>query len=486
MRESEHFFFRLGDFEDMLRAWVPEHVDASLARKLEEWFAAGLKDWDISRDAPYFGFEIPDAPGKYFYVWLDAPVGYMASLLHYARSGAEIDFDAYWGADSDVELYHFLGKDIVYFHALFWPAVLSGSGYRTPTGIFAHGFLTVDGQKMSKRRGTFITAETYLQHLAPDYLRYYYAAKLGPTVDDIDLKLEDFVARVNSDLVGKLVNIASRCAGFVHRCGDGRMADALAAPELFAEFADACGTVAAHYERREYSKAMRQIMALADQANQYIDEHKPWIMAKSPGQESQIVAVCSQGLNMFRVLVGMLKPVLPQLAERAEAFLAIKPLTWAELATPLAGHTIERFKPLLQRIDPKAVARMVSDSKSADNTPAAAPVEPLEAEIDIGVFSQVDLRVARVLVAERVEGADKLLRLTVDLGHEQREILAGIRSAYQPEQLVDRLVVVVANLKPRKMRFGISQGMVLAAGPGGKEIFLLSPDADATPGMRVR
>jgi methionyl-tRNA synthetase len=410
----------------------------------------------------------------------------MASLLHYARSGAAIDFDAYWGPDSDVELYHFLGKDIVYFHALFWPAVLSGSGYRTPTGIYAHGFLTVDGQKMSKRRGTFITAETYLQHLAPDYLRYYYAAKLGPTVDDIDLNLDDFVARVNSDLVGKLVNIASRCAGFVHRCGDGRMADALAAPELFAEFAGACATVAAHYERREYSKAMRKIMALADQANQYIDEHKPWAMAKSPGQETQIVAVCSQGLNMFRVLVGMLKPVLPQLAERAEAFLAIQPLTWAELATPLTAHTIERFKPLLQRIDPKAVARMVSDSKSVATAPAAAPTEALEGEIDIDAFARVDLRVARVLAAERVEGADKLLRLTVDLGHEQREILAGIRSAYEPEQLVDRLVVVVANLKPRKMRFGISQGMVLAAGPGGKDIFLLSPDADATPGMRVR
>ncbi len=484
VKSSEHFFFKLGDFEDMLRAWVPDHVDASLARKLTEWFDAGLKDWDISRDAPYFGFEIPDAPGKYFYVWLDAPVGYMASLLHYARSNPGVDFDAYWGKNSEVELYHFLGKDIVYFHALFWPAVLAGSGYRTPSGIFAHGFLTVDGQKMSKRRGTFITAETYLEHLAPDYLRYYYAAKLGPTIDDIDLNLEDFVARVNSDLVGKLVNIASRCAGFVQRCGDGRLADRLAAPDLFAAFVTACDGVAEYYERREYSKAMRVIMSLADQANQYIDEHKPWIMAKTAGREADIVAVCSVGLNLFRVLIGLLKPVLPQLAARAEAFLAIEPLRWAELGTPLLAHRIERFQPLLQRVEPQAVQQMVAQARAAEPPPPAA-LEPIAAQIDLKVFDQVDLRVARVLAAEHVGGADKLLRLQVDLGGEQREILAGIRSAYQPEALVGRLVIVVANLKPRKMRFGVSEGMVLAAGPGGSDIYLLSPDSDATPGMRV-
>mgnify|MGYP000877038367 CR=1 FL=1 len=487
-RESEHFFFRLGDFEEMLREWVSSgRLHESVSRKLEEWFDAGLKDWDISRDAPYFGFEIPDQPGKYFYVWLDAPVGYQASFLNLCKRRDDLDFDEFWGRDSKAELYHFIGKDIVYFHSLFWPAVLTGANYRTPTAVFAHGFLTVNGQKMSKSRGTFITARTYLDHLDPEYLRYYYASKLGAGIDDIDLNLEDFTARVNSDLVGKLVNIASRCAGFISKRFDGQLSDELMDPALFAEFTQASEGIAQAYESREFARAMREIMALADKANQFIDTHKPWVMAKDPEQLHAVQAVCTQGLNMFRVLMGFLKPVLPGIAQRAEEFLATGDMNWDSVSLPLLGTKIETFKPLAVRVDPQSVNAMVDasreDLKTSEKT---KPMDPIADEIDINTFASVDLRVARIVNAQQVEGADKLLQLTLDIGGETRNVFAGIKAAYDPEQLVGRLTVMVANLKPRKMRFGLSEGMVLAAGPGGADIFILAPDEGAEPGMRIK
>jgi methionyl-tRNA synthetase len=481
---------------------VPRHIDAALARKLDEWFEAGLRDWDISRDPPYFGFPIPGERDKFFYVWFDAPVGYMASFLDLCRKTG-LDFDAYWGADSKAELYHFIGKDISYFHSLFWPAMLSGAGFRRPTGIFAHGFLTVDGQKMSKRRGTFIPAATFARHLDPDYLRYYYASKLGPSVDDIDLSFADFVAKANSDLVGKLVNIASRCAGFVHRFGGGVLADALPDQTLFAEFAAAAHEIGEAYEQRQYARAMRRIMALADRANQYIDERKPWQLAKRPEAHAEVAAIATLGINLFRTLSVYLKPVLPALAERTERLLGGAALRWEDAATPLLGKPLAPFEALLQRVEPAAVERILADTKSeaasatvgaaasaattaapAKVTAAAAEGPAQSAEIDIDAFLKVDLRVARVAAARYVEGADKLLELTLDVGGETRTVFSGIRSAYEPDQLVDKLVVLVANLKPRKMRFGVSQGMVLAAG-GDSGIFLVAPDAGAAPGMKV-
>jgi methionyl-tRNA synthetase len=487
-RESEHFFFRLGHFETMLREWVASgRLHESVSRKLEEWFAAGLQDWDISRDAPYFGFQIPGEPGKYFYVWLDAPVGYMASFLNLCKKTPPLDFDSFWGPDSEAELYHFIGKDIVYFHSLFWPAVLTGSGYRTPTAIFAHGFLTVNGQKMSKSRGTFITARTYLDHLDPEYLRYYYASKLGPGIDDIDLNLEDFTARVNSDLVGKLVNIASRCAGFISKRFDGQLASGLMEPDLYREFVHAGNSIGQAYEDREFARAIREIMALADKANQFIDQHKPWVMAKDEAQLPAVQAVCTQGLNLFRVLTAYLKPVLPGIAQGAENFLAAGPLSWESVASPLLAARIEAFKPLAVRVDPKAVEAMVTASREDLKTSEKAKkMQPIADEIDIEAFASVDLRVARIVEAEQVEGAEKLLRLTLDIGGERRNVFAGIKSAYDPQDLIGRLTVMVANLKPRKMRFGLSEGMVLAAGPGGKDIFILSPDEGAEPGMRIK
>ena len=482
LRESEHFFFRLSAFADELKAWVPEHVDASMVRKLDEWFKAGLKDWDISRDAPYFGFAIPGETGKYFYVWFDAPIGYMASFLQLCRTaGSGLAFEDYWGADADTELYHFIGKDIVYFHSLFWPSVLSGAGYRKPSGVFVHGFLTVDGKKMSKRRGTFIMASTYAEHLDPDYLRYYFAAKLNASADDIDLNLDDFIARLNSDLVGKVVNIASRCAGFIQRHNGGQLGEALADESLYAGFAGAAAEIAADYERRNYARALKRIIALADRANRYIDEEKPWILAKDPQQSRRVVDVCTQGINLFRSLMVFLKPVVPGLAQRAEDFLDTGELVWSDAGTPLLDHRLRKFRSLLERVPPKEVQAMVESSRSGTDTPPAQGVE----EIDIEQFARIDLRIARVVEAEHVTGADRLLRLRLDLGTDERVVFAGIRSAYRPEELVDRLVVVVANLKPRKMRFGTSQGMVLASGPGGSDIFLLSPDSGAKPGMKV-
>jgi methionyl-tRNA synthetase len=483
-RDSEHLFFRLGDFEAMLKAWMAEgRLHESMRNKLDEWFEAGLQDWDISRDAPYFGFEIPGRPGKYFYVWLDAPIGYIASFRHLCNRRTELDFDAWWRPGGNKELYHFIGKDIVYFHSLFWPAVLHGSGFRTPTAVYAHGFLTVNGEKMSKSRGTFIRARAWLEHLDPEALRYYYATKLGAGVEDIDLNLEDFVQRVNSDLVGKLVNIASRCAGFIQRVAGGRLAAELPDPALHAEIAAAGPAIAEHFDERRYGQAMRQVMALADRANQYIDREKPWLMAKEPGRERDVQAVCTQGLNAFRSLVTWLKPVLPRLAEATETFLRCPPLAWEDAATPLLDHEIGPFKPLMQRIDPAAIAALLEASReSLEKKPAPKPAS--SAEIDIDEFLKVDLRVARILEADYVDGADKLLKLTLDLGGGRRQVFSGIRSAYRAEDLPGRLTVVVANLKPRKMRFGLSEGMVLAAS-GGDGIFLVAPDAGAEPGMRV-
>ncbi len=483
-RESEHYFFRLSRYEDRLRSWMSEAaLDNNVVAKLDEWFDAGLKDWDISRDAPYFGFEIPAAAGKYFYVWLDAPIGYMASFMALCDRNDALNFDDYWDKGSDVELYHFIGKDIMYFHTLFWPAVLSGANFRTPTSVFAHGFLTVNGQKMSKSRGTFIKARTYLDNLNPEYLRYYYAAKLGPTIDDIDLNLEDFIARVNSDLVGKLVNIASRCAGFINKRFGGKLADTLPDSRLFAEFPAASPAIAEHYERREYSKAMRQIMALADKANRYIDEKKPWLMIKDAEQLEAVQQVCTQGLNMFRSLMIYLTPVIPKVAADACTFLGEDNWHWQDAQTPRLGEIVRPFKPLLTRIEPQSVAQMLEQSRQST---AVATPEKEDNTIDIDDFMKIDLRIARIEKAEPVKGADKLLALTLDVGESSRNVFAGIKSAYDPATLLGRHVVVVANLSPRKMRFGVSEAMVLAAGPGGEDIFLLSPDDGAKPGMRVK
>ena len=493
-RNSEHYFFKLGNFETMLKTWTRGgHLQAEVANKLGEWFEAGLHEWDISRDAPYFGFEIPDHPGKYFYVWLDAPIGYMASFRNLCDRTDGLEFDDFWSRESSAELYHFIGKDIIYFHALFWPAMLHGADFRTPTAVFSHGFLTVDGQKMSKSRGTFIKARTYLDHLNPEYLRYYFAAKLGSGIEDIDLNLDDFQARVNSDLVGKVVNIASRCAGFVKKRFDGKLADQLADPALFQSFAEAGDQIAEHYEKREFSRAVREIMALADRANQYIDEKKPWIMAKEAGRDTELQQVCSMGLNLFRLLIGYLRPILPATAERSEAFLRVDPLSWESLGSPLLSHSIDAFKPLMTRVEPSQIQAIIAAStedleKQDATAKASGPLaaDPISDTIEYADFAKVDLRIVKIVKAERVEGAEKLLQLTLDLDGETRNVFAGIKSAYDPAELEGRLTVMVANLAPRKMRFGLSEGMVLAAGPGGKELFILSPDSGAKPGMRVK
>ncbi|MFN3919597.1 MAG: methionine--tRNA ligase [Methylohalobius sp.] len=482
-KETEHYFFKLSQFREFLAEWVHQgRLQPEVVHKVDEWLKADLKDWDITRDAPYFGFEIPDAPGKFFYVWLDAPVGYMASFKRLCQERG-LDFEDYFGPEATAELYHFIGKDIVYFHVLFWPAMLRGAGLRTPTAVFAHGFLTINGEKMSKSRGTFIKARTYLDHLDPQYLRYYFAAKLGAGVEDIDLNFDDFIQRVNADLVGKVVNIASRCAGFVHKRFAGVLAESLPDPDLFRRFCLAGEEIAKWYEAREFGKAMREIMALADAANQYIDAHKPWVLAKDPAKEKELLAVCTQALNLYRLIVAYLKPVLPRLARDSEAFLNLPEQKWPDRsAQPLLAHRIFEFRPLILRVDPSRIAAVLEASRESLEPKASS--QP--AWIDYADFAKLDLRVARIQKAEAVEGSDKLLRLSLDLGGEKRTVLAGIKEAYAPEALEGRLVVVVANLKPRKMRFGVSEGMVLAAGPGGKEVFLLSPDAGARPGMAVK
>ena len=501
LKESEHLFFRLGAFEDVLRQWLRDNaLQSGIVNKLNEWFEAGLQDWDISRDAPYFGFEIPDHPGKYFYVWLDAPIGYFASFKNLcARSG--LDFDHFVARDSPTELYHFIGKDIMYFHTLFWPAMLHGAGFRLPTNVFVHGFLTVDGLKMSKSRGTFITARTYLEHLNPEYLRYYFAAKLGAAIEDIDLNFEDFELRVNADLVGKIVNIASRCAGFITKRFDGELAQQLDDAALLVELQAAAGPLAACYEAREFSRAMRDIMALADRANQYIDRRAPWVIAKDATRDAELQAVCSMGIFAFRILLIYLKPVLPTTASRAEAFLGSGELLWQDAQNVPLGARINKFEPLMQRVEREKIQLMIDASKQGQPanpvtavvaTPAPAPsvvqaeAPASAAQISIEDFAKLDLRIARVIDAKPVEGADKLLQLTLDIGTEQRHVFAGIKAAYAPAALIGRHVVMVANLAPRKMRFGVSEGMVLAAGPGGADIFLLNVDAGAEPGQRVK
>lgn len=500
-KETEHYFFKLSECDDFLKDWTRSGtLQEEAANKMGEWFASGLSDWDISRDAPYFGFEIPDAPGKYFYVWLDAPIGYMASFKNLcAKTG--LDFDEYWKKDSDAELYHFIGKDILYFHALFWPATLEYSGHRKPTKVFAHGFLTVNGEKMSKSRGTFITARSYLDHVKnPEYLRYYYAAKLNGSMEDIDLNLEDFVARVNSDLVGKYVNIASRCAGFISKRFDGKLR-AASDDVLIAEMRSAAATIATHYESRDYARALREIMALADKANGYVAAAAPWEMAKQEGRKAELHAVCSDALEMFRLLTLYLKPALPRLAAAVEAFLNIPALEWQHAAMPLAdGHAIDAYQHLTTRLDPKQIEAMVEANKESLQPAVQGhsqvrhaeaqqhhQIQPVADTISIDDFAKVDLRIARIVNAEHVEGAEKLLKLTLDIGEENpRQVFAGIKSAYDPATLVGRLTVMVANLAPRKMKFGLSEGMVLAASDERGGPYILTPDVGSQPGMRVK
>ena len=487
-RRSVHYFVDLARYTDFLKTWTAtDAVQPEVANKLAEWLDAGLRAWDISRDAPYFGFPIPDADGKYFYVWMDAPIGYMASFQNLCDHAEGIAFDDFWSAKSAAEVHHFVGKDIVNFHCLFWPAVLSGSGFRTPTKVHVHGFITVDGTRMSKSRGTFINASTYLEHLDPEYLRYYFATKLAPNVDDVDINLDDFVQRVNADLVGKVVNVASRCAGFIGKNFGGRLADSIHDNALWETVSGAADELAELYERGDMGRAVRKITALADEANRYIAAQEPWKHLRDAERIDDVHGVCSLGINLFRLLAIYLKPILPAMTEKAEAFLQIDPLSWDDAQRPLLSHEIARYRPLFTRIDRKAVDKVVEATR-AEATPEAANVPAADDQatsVSIDDFRKVDLRVARVTAASFVDGADKLLELALDVGDEQRTVFAGIRSAYDPASLVDRLVVVVANLEPRKMRFGVSEGMVLAAGPGGSDIFLVAPDTGAEPGMAV-
>ncbi len=486
-RHSEQLFFKLEDFRQFLADWLDSgHTQKEIANKQRELLNEELLEWDISRNAPYWGFEIPDEKDKYFYVWLDAPIGYLASFRNYCDRH-KLDFDEFLKPDSKCEVYHFIGKDIARFHTLFWPAELHGADFRTPTAVWAHGFLTVNGQKMSKSRGTFITAETYLEHLNPEYLRYYFAGKLDDSIDDLDLNLDDFKVRVNTDLVGKLINIASRCAGFITRVFDGQLSEQLPDPRMFEEFAKASEAIATAYESRQYSKVTRLIMQLADRTNQYIDNEKPWVLVKEDETRKQVQGICTQGLNQFRQMMVYAKPILPNIAAGTEAFLDIETLVWQDAGTPLLDHRIKPFKPLMTRIEDRQIDRVIEDSRESDiETPAiSSEFEPLAEEIGIDDFSRIDLRVARIINAEQVDGSDKLLRLQVDLGDSTRTIFSGIKSAYQPESLVGRLTVIVANLAPRKMRFGLSEGMVLCAGTGDQELYLLEPDSGARPGMRI-
>ncbi|MFD2177362.1 methionine--tRNA ligase [Veronia pacifica] len=497
MKDSEHFFFDLPQFESMLKEWTTSGaLQEETANKMNEWFESGLQQWDISRDAPYFGFEIPGEKDKFFYVWLDAPIGYMGSFKNFCNKRDDVDFNEYWKADSDAELYHFIGKDIVYFHSLFWPAMLEGAGFRKPSNVFVHGYVTVNGAKMSKSKGTFIKASTYLKHLDPECLRYYYTAKLNNRIDDLDLNLDDFVQRVNSDIVNKLVNLASRNAGFITKRFGGQLSADVAEPALYAEFTAAAERIGDMYENREFSRAIREIMALADKANQYVDEKAPWVIAKEEGKEAELQAICSMGINLFRVLMAYLKPVMPELAERSEAFLN-ETLTWDGVATALTSHKISKFKALFSRIDPKNVEALIEASKedaaaekavaekAAESAKNPLEAEPIADEIEFDDFAKVDLRIAKIVSCESVPKANKLLKFQLDIGGETRQVFSGIKSAYQPEELIGKYTVVVANLKPRKMKFGMSEGMILAAGPGGKDLWLLEPHEGAQAGMRV-
>lgn len=486
-KESVHYFFKLPEFSKFLSEWINSGtVQKEVSNKLSEWLDSGLQEWDISRDAPYFGFEIPNAPGKYFYVWLDAPIGYMASFKNLCEA-KNLDFDCFWNKDSTAELYHFIGKDIVNFHALFWPAMLKSADFRTPTKVCVHGFVTVNGTKMSKSRGTFINARTYLDHLNPEYLRYYYASKLTNTVEDIDLNLEDFIQKVNSDLVGKVVNIASRCSKFITN-ESGVLSSRIENEALWDQVTGVADSIANYYENREFGKAIREIMAQADSVNEYIAEQEPWKRNKDQDQKQQVQDICSLGINLFRIILIYLKPVVPAMAEAGEFFLNDK-LSWESIRKPLLSHKINQFKPLMQRVDKDKVEAMVSASKEETNPEKKASsgplsVNPIANEISFDDFMKVDLRVARIINAEIVEGADKLLKLTLDLGGEKRQVFSGIKASYDPEKLIGQLTVTVANLAPRKMRFGISEGMVLAAADE-EGIYLLEPDSGAKPGQRI-
>ena len=484
LRKSQHYFVDLPQFGEFLKRWTAsDAVQPEVANKLAEWLQGGLRAWDISRDAPYFGFPIPDAEGKFFYVWMDAPIGYMASFKNLCERIDGLDFDDFWKSDSDAEVHHFVGKDIVNFHCLFWPAVLAHAGFRTPTRVHVHGFLTVDGERMSKSRGTFINASTYLAHLDPEYLRYYFATKISARVNDVDINLDDFVQRVNADLIGKVVNIASRCAGFVGKHFGGKLSATVHDDELWNAVSNARNDLAELYERGDVGRAVREIAALADRANRYIAECEPWKHVGDAERREDVHGACSLGINVFRALAIYLKPILPALAEKAEAFLQVQPLCWDDAAAPLREHEIARYKALATRIDKKAVAKVVQATVAEAAPSAAAAADATTIGMDD--FLKIDLRIARVVAAEQVAGADKLLALTLDVGDHQRRVFSGIKSAYAPQDLIGRLTVVVANLAPRKMRFGVSEGMVLAAGPGDKDIFLLAPDEGAKPGMQV-
>ncbi|MBA3661208.1 MAG: methionine--tRNA ligase [Gammaproteobacteria bacterium] len=494
-KTSEHYFFKLQNFADFLKHWTAAgHLQTPVSNKLDEWFQEGLKEWDISRDAPYFGFLIPGETNKYFYVWLDAPVGYMASFKHLCAEHPEINFDEYWQENSKTELYHFIGKDIIYFHALFWPAILKGANFRTPTAIFANGFLTIDGQKMSKSRGTFIKARTYLNHFNPAYLRYYFAAKLNNRLEDLDINFDDFIQRINADLVGKFVNIASRCMSFITKHYNGMLATEISDPSLYEDFSKAGNDIIAKILNLEYSHAIRQIMGLADRANQYIDEKKPWHFIKDPDKAIDVQTTCTMGINLFRILMIYLKPVLPEMAKSVEHLLNIPPLTFADKDKPLLNHRIQEFKTLIQRIDPKQLEEMKmnirNETEASQNAGVElpAPVKDSTTEcISIDDFNKIDLRIATIIEASEVEGADKLLRLKVDVGDVQKQVFAGIKSSYQPEDLIGRQVILVANLAPRKMRFGLSEGMVIVAkDPVSQQLYLVSPDPGAKPGMSVK
>ena len=503
LRESEHFFFKLGECADFLKAWTSgnnphdgkPHLQPEALNKMKEWLGEGeettLSDWDISRDAPYFGFEIPDAPGKYFYVWLDAPVGYMASFKNLCdRIG--IDFDEYFKADSQTEMYHFIGKDILYFHALFWPAMLHFSGHRAPTGVYAHGFLTVDGQKMSKSRGTFITAKSYLeQGLNPEWMRYYIAAKLNSKIEDIDLNLQDFISRVNSDLVGKYVNIAARASGFIAKRFEGRLKD-VADSELLAKLTAQSEAIAECYESREYAKALRDIMALADIVNEYVDANKPWELAKQEGQDARLHEVCSELINAFTMLTAYLAPVLPKVAENAAKFLNLEAITWANTRETLGEHAINKYEHLMQRVEQKQVDDLIEANKqSIQTTPAPAAeeskYEKVAEQASFDDFMKIDMRVAKVLNCEAVEGSTKLLKFDLDFGFEKRIIFSGIAASYpNPAELNGRMVIAVANFAPRKMaKFGVSEGMILSSATDEGKLRLLDVDAGAQPGDKV-
>ncbi len=493
LKDSLHYFFDLPKFNDFLQSYIKDVLPQEMSNKLQEWFDQGLKQWDISRDAPYFGFKIPNTEDKYFYVWLDAPVGYFASLKNYCAKH-NIDFDSYIKKDSDKLMYHFIGKDILYFHSLFWPATLKGADYRLPNKIFVHGYVTVNGAKMSKSKGTFIQAKTYLKHLKPECLRYYFASKLNSQAVDLDLSLDDFMAKVNSDIVGKIVNLASRTASFITKKFDGILADKALDDNMMEDILSIKQIVLDAYENRNYQEVIKQVLALADKANRFVDNNAPWVIAKQEGQEQKLQMICTQALNYFKAIITYLSPVLPKLSEDSAEFLNTE-LSFDNLDKPLFKHKINKFKPLFARIEKEQIEAMIADSKQdlqqakAQNTvqeTKTSEYEPLASEITIDDFAKLDLRVATIIEAKQVEGAKKLLQLTLDLGFEQRQVFAGIKEAYKDEQsLVGRQVICVANLKPRQMKFGLSSGMVMAAGPGGSEIFLLNVDSGAKNGMRV-